>query len=122
VFNRSTLCPKTSQYACWSDHDLANSRPPFGALRPALGYGLRYLSPVRTTNFGGLSSACGATELGINQGSWRKASHSVGNGECIEVADGPVGRVAVRDSKSPASPALVYSVGQWKSFLTKISI
>jgi len=122
VPGRSTLWFNSSRYAAGPDHDLAYSWSPFGSLRRLLGYGPRYRLPVRDTNFGGLSTACGATELGINQGNWRKATCSVGNGECIEVADGPVGRVAVRDSKSPAGPALVYSADQWESFLTKIRV
>jgi hypothetical protein len=47
---------------------------------------------------------------------WRKASYSVGNGECVEVSSA-YGRVSVRDSKDPNGPALSYSVGDFLSFL-----
>ena len=48
---------------------------------------------------------------------WRKASYSLGNGECIEVAGGTEGQVAVRDSKNPAGCVLVCSADEWNSFL-----
>ena len=48
---------------------------------------------------------------------WRKASYSLGNGECVEVAGDAEGQVAVRDSKNPAGCVLVCSVGEWNSFL-----
>jgi len=56
----------------------------------------------------------------IEEHDWRKASYSLGNGECIEVADSIEGRVAVRDSKNPAGFVLVCSAGQWTSFLSDI--
>jgi uncharacterized protein DUF397 len=47
---------------------------------------------------------------------WRKASHSVGNGECVEVSSAP-GRVSVRDSTNPDGPVLCYSSDAFRSFL-----
>ncbi|MQA11437.1 MAG: DUF397 domain-containing protein [Pseudonocardiaceae bacterium] len=51
---------------------------------------------------------------------WRKSSYSDGdghNGNCVEVAvTGPA--TAVRDSKNPAGPALVFSASAWRAFLT----
>ncbi len=47
---------------------------------------------------------------------WRKASSSVGNGACVELA--PIeGMVAVRDSKDPAGPVLRYTAAEWNAFL-----
>lgn len=48
--------------------------------------------------------------------SWRTASHSVGNGACVEVASA-LGRVSLRDSKDPEGPVLTYSVDAFRSFL-----
>jgi hypothetical protein len=49
---------------------------------------------------------------------WRKASYSSGNGgNCVEVARNLPGVVAVRDSKDPAGPALVFTPDQWRAFL-----
>jgi hypothetical protein len=47
---------------------------------------------------------------------WRKAQRSVGDGACVELA--PVnGMVAMRDSKDPDSPVLMYTAAEWHAFL-----
>ena len=38
-------------------------------------------------------------------------------GNCVEVAALPGGAVAVRDSRHPAGPALVFSSGEWRTFI-----
>ncbi|MEV7969620.1 DUF397 domain-containing protein [Sphaerisporangium sp. NPDC088356] len=38
-------------------------------------------------------------------------------GNCVEVAGNLPGLVAVRDSKNPAGPALVFTPGEWTTFL-----
>ncbi|MFZ4266382.1 DUF397 domain-containing protein [Streptomyces arboris] len=51
---------------------------------------------------------------------WRKSSYSGGSqGECLEVADGHA-TVPVRDSKSPAGPALAFSPQGWTRFVTAL--
>lgn len=48
---------------------------------------------------------------------WRKSSYSGSEGgECVEVAVLPDGRVAVRDSKDPAGPALVFAAAAFTAF------
>jgi Domain of unknown function (DUF397) len=47
---------------------------------------------------------------------WRKASRSVGNGECIEVSSA-LGHVSVRDSKNPDGPVLSYSADAFRAFV-----
>jgi hypothetical protein len=55
------------------------------------------------------------------QTTWRKSSYSGGdNGSCVEVADGLVGVVPVRDSKDPQGPALVFPAAAWSAFLTEV--
>ncbi|WP_243869499.1 DUF397 domain-containing protein [Streptomyces liangshanensis] len=54
---------------------------------------------------------------------WRKSSFSGDQGNCVEVADGVLGRVLVmlvRDSKTPTGPRLTFTAGAWSSFLTTV--
>ena len=49
---------------------------------------------------------------------WRKSSFSGGQGgDCVEVAELPGGGRALRDSKDPEGPRLVFTVGEWAAFL-----
>jgi Domain of unknown function (DUF397) len=50
---------------------------------------------------------------------WRKSSYSGGNGACVEVADLPEG-IAVRDSKDPAGPKLIFTPGDWQAFVSAV--
>lgn len=55
---------------------------------------------------------------------WLRSSYSTGANNCVEAArprSGPwAGLLAVRDSKSPAGPALLFSAGSWTGFLTAL--
>ncbi|MEU0333565.1 DUF397 domain-containing protein [Streptomyces sp. NPDC006193] len=55
---------------------------------------------------------------------WLRSSHSTGANNCVETAQpgsGPgAGLLAVRDSKNPAGPALLFSTGSWTGFVTAI--
>ena len=46
---------------------------------------------------------------------WRKSSHSSGQGACVEVA-GLHAVIAVRDSKDPDGPKLVFHTADWQAF------
>jgi hypothetical protein len=47
---------------------------------------------------------------------WVKAQYSGANGQCIEIAS-TAGKIAIRDSKDPDGPILVYTPGEFKAFL-----
>ena len=47
---------------------------------------------------------------------WRKSSFS-GQHQCVEVAMLESGQVAVRHSRRPAGPALVFTADEWSAFL-----
>jgi hypothetical protein len=48
--------------------------------------------------------------------SWLKARSSTANGHCLEIA-AAVGNIAIRDSKDPDGPILVYSPPEFRAFL-----
>jgi hypothetical protein len=54
----------------------------------------------------------------LSRAVWQKSSRSGGNGgQCVEVATNLPGIVAVRDSKDPNGPKLVFTREQWHGFV-----
>jgi len=47
---------------------------------------------------------------------WLKAYSSTANGQCVEIAS-TVGKIAMRDSKDPEGPILVYTTTEFSAFL-----
>lgn len=53
--------------------------------------------------------------------SWRKSSHSMGNGgNCVQVADAEH-FTYIRDSKRPDSPTIRFPRTQWMAFVTRLT-
>jgi hypothetical protein len=48
---------------------------------------------------------------------WRKSHHSNPEGNCVELAALPDGSVAVRNSRHPEGPALVYTGAEISAFV-----
>ncbi|MFD8627773.1 DUF397 domain-containing protein, partial [Streptomyces hygroscopicus] len=62
------------------------------------------------------------TGLDPNGVYWRKSSYSnQEGGDCVEVADGILGVVPVRDSKRPDGPALVFPAASWTAFVDELT-
>ncbi|HEY5355776.1 MAG TPA: DUF397 domain-containing protein [Streptosporangiaceae bacterium] len=59
--------------------------------------------------------------MDLSNATWRKSSCSGGNGgNCIEVAVLPDTRCAVRDSKDPDGPRLVFNSAAWLVFAAQV--
>ncbi|WP_431911176.1 DUF397 domain-containing protein [Micromonospora carbonacea] len=55
------------------------------------------------------------TSAALATARWRKSSRSGDEGACVEMAVVP-GAVAVRDSKDPTGPALLFPPTTWAAF------
>jgi hypothetical protein len=51
---------------------------------------------------------------------WRKSSHSGAVGNCVELAPLAGNETAVRNSRNPCGPALVYSGVDMSAFLARV--
>lgn len=48
---------------------------------------------------------------------WRKSTKSGTEGNCVEVAKNLPDIIAVRDSKNPDGPALIFTPSEWEAFI-----
>jgi hypothetical protein len=56
--------------------------------------------------------------MDLTRAKWFKSSYSNANGgQCVEVARNLPGVVAVRDSKDPEGPKLIFGPAQWAAFI-----
>ncbi len=59
--------------------------------------------------------------MDLSNAAWRKSSFSGDNGgDCVEVARNLSYVVAVRDSKDPSGPELLFAPADWSAFLTGV--
>jgi hypothetical protein len=62
--------------------------------------------------------ASSATLSGV---SWRRSSHSTAANNCVETAPLTSGHLAVRDSKNPLGPALLFPPDAWADFVRALT-
>jgi Domain of unknown function (DUF397) len=64
----------------------------------------------------------GKTELANKRASlaWRKSTRSIANGQCVETATLPDGRLAVRDSVDRAGLTTTFTPCEWSAFVKRI--
>ncbi|HEY2128783.1 MAG TPA: DUF397 domain-containing protein [Streptosporangiaceae bacterium] len=55
------------------------------------------------------------------EGEARQSTRSGGNGACVEVAELRT-LIAVRDSKDPDGPKLLFPVAEWRSFTDAVQL
>jgi hypothetical protein len=53
----------------------------------------------------------------LRPGAWRKSRYSNPSGNCVETAELSAGGVAVRNSRYPDGPALIFTQAEWDAFL-----
>ena len=56
----------------------------------------------------------------LSRAVWRTSTRSGGNGNCVEVAANLPGVVAVRDSKDPNGPVLIFGHTAWEAFTAQV--
>jgi hypothetical protein len=54
---------------------------------------------------------------GLARDVWHKSTRSGTQGNCVEVRGLADGGVAVRDSKNPEGPVLVFTAAEWDAFV-----
>lgn len=71
----------------------------------------------RKSSHSGNAASC--VEVAVLDADWRKSSRSGNTSNCVEVAFAGPG-VAVRDSKNPTGPALVFPAAAFRDFLASL--
>jgi hypothetical protein len=59
----------------------------------------------------------GMPAAGLGHVTWLKSQYSNSSGECLEIASLPTGEIALRNSRFPAGPVLLYTQGEIAAFL-----
>jgi hypothetical protein len=61
-----------------------------------------------------------ASDADLSRAVWRKSTRSNNGGACAEVATNLPGIAAIRDSKDPDGPVLIFSTADWQAFIRRL--
>jgi hypothetical protein len=59
----------------------------------------------------------GMPSLELQDAQWRKSALSSAQGNCVEVAKLPGGEIAMRNSRHPEGPALIFTPSEFEAFV-----
>lgn len=54
----------------------------------------------------------------LRQVTWRKSSHSNPSGDCVELAELADGQIALRNSRYPSGPTLIFTRAEMAAFIS----
>ena len=57
-------------------------------------------------------------EMQATESTWLKSARSNPSGNCVELRELPTGEIAMRNSRHPDGPALVFTTEEWDTFIT----
>jgi hypothetical protein len=72
---------------------------------------------VHEQDVGHEEAASGIPAGSLRAAHWRKAARSNPSGSCVELAELPDGQIAMRNSRNPSGPALIFSRTAIAAFL-----
>jgi hypothetical protein len=62
-------------------------------------------------------------DVDLTGATWHKSTYSNGSGgNCVEAAPVRGGRHALRDSKNPDGPVLLFTAIQWQAFIQEVKL
>lgn len=64
----------------------------------------------------------GMPAISLQEARWRKGSLSSGQGNCVEAAELAGGDVAIRNSRHPEGPALIFTDAEIHAFLGSVKL
>ncbi len=59
----------------------------------------------------------GMPATSLDRAAWRKSRRSNPSGNCVEIAMLASGEVAMRNSRHPGGPALIFTQSDWDAFI-----
>jgi hypothetical protein len=68
-----------------------------------------------------MSLTNGVTAKSLPVAAWRKSRHSNPHGDCVELGQLEGGKIAVRNSRYPGGPALIFARAEMAAFIRGVA-